>query len=105
MKISGLLTCLTAIVFLAACSKQDASVEQAADAATTAADTATMDMGANDGGIPLSEASEAAMSQYMTVRRLADAGDIVDANQVARQLTEENPEFVGGWIMLGNTAL
>ena len=105
MKISGLLTCLTTVVLLAACSKQDASVEQAADEATTAADTATMDMGANDGGIPLSEASEAAMSQYMTVRRLADAGDFIEANQVARQLTGENPEFVGGWIMLGNTAL
>jgi len=106
MRISGLLTCLTAVVLLAACSKQDASVEQAADeATTTAADAATMDMGANDGGIPLSEASETVMSQYMTVRRLVDAGDLVEANQVARQLTEENPEFVGGWIMLGNTAL
>ncbi len=101
MKNSGLLAFLTAAVFLCACSKQDASVESGA----TTADAESMHMAANDGGIPLSEAGEAAMSQYKIVRKLADKGDFIEANQAARQLTEENPEFAGGWIMLGNTAL
>ena len=103
MKISGLVTCVAAVFLLAACSKQDAAVEPAADEAT--AEIASQDMGNNDGGIPLSEVDKAAMSQYMIVRKLADSGDFIQANQAARKLTEENPEFVGGWIMLGNTAL
>jgi len=100
MKNSGLLAFLTAAIFLCACSKQDASVES-----ETTTDAESMHMAANDGGIPLSEAGEAAMSQYKIVRKLADKGDFIEANQAARQLTEENPEFVGGWIILGNTAL
>ena len=64
-----------------------------------------MAVAANDGGIPLSAGSEAAISQYMKVRDLADRGDFIAANQAARVLTEENPDFIGGWIMLGNTAL
>lgn len=75
-------------------------MEVADEAATDTAMAA-----ADDGGIPLSTASKTAMSQYKKVRKLADSGDFIEANQAARKLTEEDPEFVGGWIMLGNTAL
>ena len=104
MKISGLLACLAAVIMLAACSKQEAPAE-ATEATDAAADAAPAKMAANDGGIPLSEASEAALAQYKEVRRLADKGDFIAANQAARTLTIENPDFAGGWIMLGNTAL
>ena len=99
MKNSGLLACLAAVTLLVACSKQEAPVEQAADV------TPIEEMAPNDGGIPLSEAGEAALTQYKEVRRLADKGDFVAANQAARKLTLDNPKFAGGWIMLGNTAL
>ncbi len=101
MKNSKLLAYLVAITLLAACSKQEAP-EEAADAV---ADAAPAKVAANDGGIPLSAASDAALTQYKEVRRLADKGDFIKANQAARKLTDENPDFAGGWIMLGNTAL
>ncbi len=100
MTYSRLVACFAAAALLAACSQQqDASVADEAASETTMAETA-----ANDGGIPLSAASKTAMSQYKKIRKLADSGDFIEANQAARQLTEEEPEFVGGWIMLGNTA-
>ena len=99
MKNSSLLACLVAATMFVACSKQDAPVEPVADVEPIE------EMGPNDGGIPLSDASEAALAQYKEVRRLADKGDFVAANQAARKLTIENPDFAGGWIMLGNTAL
>ena len=102
MKNSGLLACLAAVTMLFACSKQEASVTADAD---TSAEAAPAEMAANDGGIPLSAAGEAALAQYQEVRRLADKGDFVEANQAARKLTLANPHFAGGWIMLGNTAL
>ena len=103
MTYSKLLACFTAAAMLAACSQQqDASVSDAADEA--AAESAMAETAANDGGIPLSAASKTAMSQYKKVRKLADSGDFIEAHQAARQLTEDDPEFVGGWIMLGNTA-
>jgi tetratricopeptide (TPR) repeat protein len=99
MTFSRLLACLTAAALLVACSdQQESSVEQVAE-------TASMELAANDGGIPLSASSKTAMSQYKKARKLADRGDFVQANQAARRLTEENPDFVGGWIMLGNTSL
>ena len=98
MRNSGLLACLAAVTMIVACSKQEAPVAEVADEAPT-------EMVANDGGIPLSGASEGALAQYKEVRRLADKGDFVEANQAARKLTLENPDFPGGWIMLGNTAL
>ena len=101
MKNAKLLTCLVAVTLLAACSKQEAPTE----AADAVADTAPAKVAANDGGIPLSAASDAALTQYKEVRRLADKGDFIKANQAARKLTDENPDFAGGWIMLGNTAL
>jgi len=99
MKNSSLLACLAAVTLLVACSKQEEPVEQAADVEPIEA------MGPNDGGIPLTVASEAALAQYKEVRRLTDKGDFIEANQAARKLTQENPDFAGGWIMLGNTAL
>ena len=106
MTISKLLACFTAVALLVACSdQQETSVEQVADEAKTATETTPVEMAANDGGIPLSASSKTSMSQYMKLRKLADNGDIIEANQVARRLTEDDPEFVGGWIMLGNTAL
>jgi tetratricopeptide (TPR) repeat protein len=106
MTFSRLLACLTAAGLLVACSDQrDSSVGQVADEAKTATETASMELAANDGGIPLSASSKTAMSQYKKVRKLADKGDFIKANQAARQLTEDDPDFVGGWIMLGNTAL
>jgi tetratricopeptide (TPR) repeat protein len=99
MKNSSLLACLVAATMFVACSKQEAPVEQAAEAEPM------KEMGPNDGGIPLSEAGDAALAQYKEVRRLADKGDFILANQAARKLTLDNPRFAGGWIMLGNTAL
>lgn len=101
MSYSRLLACLAALAIFAACSeKQDdtGQAQSAKPAATTAA-------AGNDGGIPLSASDEAALSLYKTVRSLADRGDFIEANQAARKLTEQFPDFVGGWIMLGNTAL
>jgi tetratricopeptide (TPR) repeat protein len=106
MTYSRLLACLAAAALLAACSKeQESPVAEAADEAPKMATAPAMDLAANDGGIPLSASSKTAMSQYKKVRKLADSGDFIEANQAARKLTEEDPEFVGGWIMLGNTAL
>ena len=106
MTFSRLLACFTAAALLVACSdQQDSSVGQVADEAITATDTGSMELAANDGGIPLSASSKTAMPEYKKARKLADNGDFVEANQAARKLTEEDPDFVGGWIMLGNTAL
>ena len=106
MTFSKLLACFTATALLVACSdQQESSVEQVADEAKTATEIASMELVANDGGIPLSASSKTAMSQYKKVRKLADKGDFIQANQAARRLTEDNPDFVGGWIMLGNTSL
>jgi tetratricopeptide (TPR) repeat protein len=60
---------------------------------------------ASDGGIPLSTNDTATVAMYEKVRDLADKGDFIQANQEARRLTEQDPDFPGGWIMLGNTAL
>ena len=102
MTYSRLLACLAALALGAACSPQQDSADQpmtkeGAEAAAT--------MVANDGGIPLSTTDEAALALYKTVRSLADRGDFIEANQAARKLTDQHPNFVGGWIMLGNTAL
>lgn len=106
MTINRLLACLTAFALLASCSnKQDTSGNPAADNSSAEIETAPVEIAANDGGIPLSTSSDAASTLYMKVRKLADRGDFIEANQVARQLTGDYPEFVGGWIMLGNTAL
>ncbi|MGI9262208.1 MAG: tetratricopeptide repeat protein [Woeseiaceae bacterium] len=105
MALSKQLACLVALSLTVACSDgQDSSHQAEADAAAkSAAMPATM--AANDGGIPLSSSDEGALSLYMTVRSLADRGDFIEANQAARELTDRHPDFVGGWIMLGNTAL
>ncbi len=103
MTYSRLVACFAAAALLAACSeRQESSVADVADDAAT--EMAMAETAANDGGIPLSAASKTTMSQYKKVRKLADSGDFIEANQVARQLTKDDPEFVGGWIMLGNTA-
>ncbi len=101
MKYSRLLACLTASAILGACTTEhDATSVAANDDANDDASIA-----ANDGGIPLSMSDEAALALYMEARALADGGDFIEANQAARKLTEQHPEFVSGWIMLGNTAL
>jgi len=106
MTISRLMACFTAAALLVACSDpQESSVQQVADEAKTAPETASMELAANDGGIPLSASSKKSMSQYMKVRKLADRGDFIQANQAARRLTEDDPDFVGGWIILSNTSL
>lgn len=106
MTFSRLFACFTAAALLVACSdQQDSSVGQVADEPGTPTETASMELAANDGGIPLSASSETAMSQYNKIRKLADIGDFIEANQAARKLTEDDPNFAGGWIMLGNTAL
>ena len=95
-----------AIALLAACSdRQNSGSETAADVSEATTKTAATEQAPNDGGVPLSAASKSGLSQYMQARRLADSGDFVKANQAARQLTEENPDFAGGWIMLSNTSL
>lgn len=105
MAYSRILACLAALALVVACSEQRDSSHQAQvdEGAKTATDAASM--GANDGGIPLSSSDEAALSLYTTIRSLADRGDFIEANQAARELTAQHPDFVGGWIMLGNTAL
>ena len=101
MTYSRLLACFAAAALLVACSdQQESGVAEVADEMQSEAVA-----GAHDGGIPLSAASKSAMTQYKKIRKLPDKGDFIEANQAARQLTEEEPEFVGGWIMLGNTAL
>ncbi|MFQ6006771.1 MAG: tetratricopeptide repeat protein [Woeseia sp.] len=106
MTFSRLMACFTAAALLVACTeKQDTTVGQVAEEATAATEAAAVELAASDGGIPLSAASKATMSQYKKVRELADKGDFVAANQAARQLTEQDPDFAAGWIMLGNTAL
>jgi tetratricopeptide (TPR) repeat protein len=106
MTISKYLACFMAIALLAACSdRQNSGSETAADVSEATTQSAATEQAPNDGGVPLSAASKSGLSQYMQARRLADSGDFVKANQAARQLTEENPDFVGGWIMLSNTSL
>jgi tetratricopeptide (TPR) repeat protein len=100
MSYSKLLACLVAASIVSACSKSEAPAD---GAATT--ESASTELAANDGGIPISAPNDAAHAQYLEVRRLADTGDFIDANQAARKLTEDHPDFAGGWIMLGNTAL
>ena len=102
---SRLLACFTALALLVACSEQRDSTQEAQSDEGAKVATETASIAANDGGIPLSSSDEATLSQYMTARSLADRGDFIEANQAARKLTEEHPDFVGGWIMLGNTAL
>lgn len=100
-----LLACLTALALVVACSEQQDSSHQAPTDVGAKTATETTAIAANDGGIPLSSTDEAALSLYKTVRSLADRGDFIEANQAARELTDQHPDFVGGWIMLGNTAL
>lgn len=101
MTYTRLLVSLLAAGLLAACSEQreTAVVESEAEQASAT------EVAADDGGIPLSSTNKATLTQYKKVRKLADSGDFIEANQAARQLTEQDPDFVGGWIMLGNTAL
>ena len=99
---SRLFAWLAAAVMLVSCAeRQDSS----ADKADPIEPAARMASAANDGGIPLSISDEAAITQYSNIRSLADRGNFIEANQAARQLTESFPDFAGGWIMLGNTAL
>ncbi|MGI9232270.1 MAG: tetratricopeptide repeat protein [Woeseiaceae bacterium] len=109
MAYSRILACLVALALVSACSKQPADTGQAqSDTQTAEAPKAAAkadSIAAHDGGIPLSASDPAVISQYMTVRRLADRGDFIEANQAARKLTDEHPDFIGGWIMVGNTAL
>jgi tetratricopeptide (TPR) repeat protein len=103
MNYARLVACLAALAIAGACSEQtDRTQTERADAAAGPEAAA---VAAHDGGIPLSASSQDAVDQYMTVRSLADRGDFIEANQAARILTEAHPDFVGGWIMLGNTAL
>lgn len=102
MTYSKFLACLVALAFVAACSKQgDTEQAQSDPGAKTQVQAET----ANDGGIPLSTTDEAAVSLYKKGRSLADRGDFITANQAARKLTEQHPDFIGGWILVGNTAL
>lgn len=104
MTYSRLLACFAAVAMLAACSeKQESSVGQAEEETAKAKQMAVA--AADDGGIPLSASKKASVTQYKKVRELADKGDFIEANQAARKLTQDDPDFVGGWIMLGNTAL
>jgi tetratricopeptide (TPR) repeat protein len=95
MKIAKQFALLALVSLIGACS-QSQDTEMAGGAATTEG---------NDGGIPLSAASEAAMAIYAEVRSYVDNGDFIKANQAARRLTAEAPEFPAGWIMLSNTSL
>ncbi len=105
MKYSRILACFSALAVLVACTDQRDTTQQAKmdDPVDTASEAPSM--AANDGGIPLSTSDEAAIALYSKVRSLADGGDFIEANQAARKLTEQHPDFVGSWIMLGNTAL
>lgn len=105
MTYTKLLACLVALTLVGACSKEQQSAEPAAPDSAAKTMTNAAPMAANDGGIPLSSADAGALLLYDKVRSLADRGDFIEANQAARQLTTEHPGFVGGWIMLGNTAL
>lgn len=98
---SRLVACMAALALVAACGDQTGDAEQAKTGDTTAMSTPA----ANDGGIPLSATDPGAIELYAKVRALADRGDFIEANQAARKLTEKFPDFTGGWIMLGNTAL
>lgn len=102
MTYSRLLACLAAAALLVSCSEPQDTDAQLADGT---GDTSETMKSADDGGIPLSASSDDAIAQYMKIRMLADRGDFIEANQAARQLTGEHPDFTGGWIMLGNTAL
>jgi tetratricopeptide (TPR) repeat protein len=97
--------CLAAIAILAACSNSDAPSRDAVDNADATEESTTTATATSDGGIPLSSPNDAATAMYMEVRRLADKGDFIEANQAARKLTENHPDFAGAWVMLGNTSL
>lgn len=92
---------IVAVALIVGCSRE----QEPAAAAGAAAKSSDKTIAADDGGIPLSSATDASMARYRQVRELADAGDFIEANQAARKLTEEFPDFIGGWIMLANTAL
>lgn len=102
MNYSRLMACLLASAVAVGCSGQK---DDTSSQGTAATESASMAVAAQDGGIPLSAGDDNVMAQYMLVRSLADRGDFIEANQAARQLTEEHPDFAAGWIMLGNTAL
>jgi tetratricopeptide (TPR) repeat protein len=105
MVYSRILACLTALAILVACTEQRETTQEAAMDEAVESATEAESMAANDGGIPLSTSDESALALYNKVRSLADGGDFIEANQAARKLTEKHPDFAGGWIMLGNTAL
>lgn len=101
MTYSRLMACLVALAIVAACGDRAGDAEQA----KTAESVKPAMTAATDGGIPLSAPDKGAAELYNKVRSLADRGDFIEANQAARKLTEQHPDFAGGWIMLSNTAL
>lgn len=107
MKTSRFILGLAAMSLLMACSKRqdDEAVQAAAQPEPAAAEPAPEAFQADDGGIPISAPDKATANAYKEVRKLADKGDFIEANQAARKLTQDSPEFAGAWIMLGNTAL
>ncbi len=94
--VKWLLVPLFMLAFLAGCSEpaQEEPGEQAAGGETF-----------SNAGLPVIAPSADIFKLYMQAQDRADMGDFIEANQLARQVTEKAPGFVAGWLMLSNTAL
>jgi len=99
MKLAKQFALLATVLLIVACSQS----QDTGEARNTVAEAQETE--GNDGGIPLSAASETVLAMYKEARTHADNGDFIKANQAARRLTEEAPEYPAGWIILSNTAL
>ena len=94
----------SALLLIAACGL-GACGERATEAPAAAEDPTTEAAIRAEGGLPLSAPSENIYRAHLAAQALIDRGDFVDANQAAIDLTETAPDYIGGWILLGNSAL
>ena len=86
------------VFFLVACSEQESASKSVPPAHEDASSALS------DHGIPLSAPNKKAANLYIEISNLADSGDFIEANQHARKLCDESPDWSGAWIALANSA-
>ncbi len=83
---------------LVACSDQ----ESASNSVPPAHEDTSIEV--SDHGILLSAPNKKAANLYLEISNLVDTGDFIEANQHARKLCDESPDWSGAWIALANSA-